>query len=124
MFNWLRRLIAPKVRVVEVDMTRPRLDPDARKSLADLKSHPGLNYIVARFRLQRWYLENEMRNRGFDDMRQFDQVQLGARWIAWCERQVEEMLNADTVKPQTPQPEDIETFIKAQAGLELVGQGQ
>lgn len=122
--NWLRQLITPKVKVVEVDLTRPRLDIEARKSLTELKSHPGLTYLISRFRLQRWYLENQLRSQVFQDMRQLDQVQLGARWIAWCEKQIEDSINLDTPKPRTPDAEDIESFIQAQSGLELVGQGQ
>lgn len=124
MRNWLQRLLRPKIKVVEVDLTRPRLDVEARNSLRELKSHPGLNYIIARFRLQRWYLENEMRTRRFEDLRELDQVQLGARWLAWAEKQIEEMLNAEQPKPRVAEPEDIESFVKAQSALELVGQNQ
>lgn len=122
MLNWLRRLIAPKI--VEVDLTRPKLDPDARRSLSELRSHPGMTYLVNRFRLQRWYLENQMRGTSYATTREMDQVQLGARWLAWVERQIEEMLNVDTPKPRTPDAEDLESFTKAQSALELVGQDQ
>jgi hypothetical protein len=120
--NWLRKLFAPKI--VEVDLSRPKLDPDARKSLTELRSHPGLTYLVARFRLQRWYLENQMRNVTFSTTREMDQVQLGARWLAWVERQIEEMLTVDTPKPRITDAEDFDSFEKARIALELVGQDQ
>lgn len=122
--NWLRQLISPRVKIVEVDLTRPRLDPEARLLLPELKSHPGINYFLARVRLQRWYLENQMKTVVYKDLREFDHVQLGSRWLAWVERQLEEMLHANTPKPLTPDAEDIESFIKAQTALELVGQDQ
>jgi hypothetical protein len=120
--KWLRRWLAPAV--IEVDLTRPKLDIDGRNALASLSGHPGLTFLIARLRLQRWYLESQLRGGSFASLRDFDQAQSGVRWVNWLEKQIEEITNP--VKRETARltDEDLESFAKAQAALELVGQSK
>lgn len=122
MGKWLRRLFAPEA--VEVDLSRPRLDADGRSALETLYGHPGLNYLTTRLRLTRWHLESMLRTGNFATTREFDQVQLGIRWVYWLERHIEEVTDPKPRRKTELTTEELDVFAKADAALELVGQGK
>lgn len=124
MGKWLRGLLTPSPVIIEVDLNRPKLDADGRTALESLYGHPGLNYLTTRLRLIRWYLESQMRAGNVTNLREFDQLQLGVRWVNWLERHIEEVTDPTPRKKTAPNAEELDVFAKAEAALELVGQGK
>jgi hypothetical protein len=123
MLNWLK----PKTNYLVVEVERPRPLTDLKKmkdgeaAVASLQGHPGFEYLLAKFRVQKALLERSLRSELHQDLNSVLRLQAGVFWSGWLEEQLTQAKNRQDRTAQTPAAEELKLFNEIQAALTKVG---
>jgi len=121
----LRKVFLDRVawRVVEVERPRPlhQLDPEAQKSVVALAAHPGFLYLMAKLRLQRHAMEEQLRSARHSSMRDVEFLQSGIHWCDWLHSQLQRATMEYDRPSQPATPPETEAFEEIRRMTEMVG---
>lgn len=120
--NWFSE---PKVKkeytVVEIEKV-PLVEetPDSVSAVASLRHHAGFNWLLRKLKYQAARLDQELRSRRHEDIRDVDFLQSGIQWCNWLQQQLdiahEKFLN---MRPATNQEQMF--FNDIESAVELIG---
>lgn len=96
--------VVNKYKVVEVrpNDKLPELGQELRESILTLPYHPGFDYIIKKFRMQRALLEHKLKNERFSSISDVEFLQSGIYWLDWLDNQIRFL-----TKIPAPPPRDI-----------------
>ena len=116
--NLLKSLLAifrKPIYVIEIKGTIPTLDKSALESIKTLQYHAGFIELLNRLKIQRAYLETQLKRDPNADMRSLQQA---IYWSEYFEREVEAAVNKRTVPRQVEAEFDVMAeFEKINAGI-------
>lgn len=114
MFNWLKKLFAKSEAAVKVDVKYvvvevekpfqkvPPLTQELKDSIHALALTPAFQYIRAKARLEKAFLERQLREIRHEEVNSVNFLQNGIYWAGWLERQLvlAEQTGKDEVRSQ------------------------
>ena len=129
MFEKLKAWLAPAVeyRIVEVERPRPLADlkkmKDGEAAVASLAGHPGYDFLVAKLRIQKAFLDRTLKSTIPTDLPTVSHLINGIYWCGWLEEQVTQAKSKQDKQAAAcaASPEELRMFREIQASLTPVG---
>lgn len=114
----------PEYRLVEIEKPRNPgdINKEMREAVISLAAHPGFNYLMSKFRLQRSMLESVLKNNRHKSLNDVNMLQSGIFWLNWMDSQIQKLTNNIQAK-STVDPTEAETqaLQEIQAAIETIG---
>jgi hypothetical protein len=98
----------------------PELTPDLREAVTALALHPGFDYLMRKFRLQRSLLEAKLRSDRFATLTDVEFIQNGIFWIDWLDNQVKSLSKRPSSTSTFATQEEEDAFKAVQAAIEVI----
>jgi len=128
MWQEFKQWLAPRqveYRVVEVERPRPLTDlkkmKDGEAAVASLEGHPGFQFLLAKFKIQRALLERTLRSQPASDLVSICNLQQGCYWTGWLEDQLTQSKNRLERNSEAATAEELKLFNQIQSAMTKVG---
>lgn len=127
MVKWLKSFFTPEVQysIVEVERPRPLVDlrkmKDGEAAVASLEGHPGWQYLLAKFRIQKAALERSLHSELHTDLSAVLRLQAGVFWCGWLESQLTSSKSKIERAAQAPSTEELAMLKEIMGAMTQVG---
>lgn len=108
-------------KVLEVEKPTPVLHKEDSSNIAQLAEHPGFKSLLARLRIQKAAIENELKTTRHESLDAVYNLQAGIRWINWLDKQVSTAANRKEIQPRDAFDLEEAEFRRVAAALEIIG---
>lgn len=113
---------AIKIVEIEKQLGVPELNEASAASVASLRDHPGMQYLLAKFRLQAAALKTVLTTQRQKDLNDVEFLQSGIAWCSWLQQQLDKALQIQNQpKPRPARPQELETFEELSSRIDWVG---
>lgn len=112
------------VKIVEIEkqLGVPELDTSSAASVASLRDHPGMQYLLAKMRLQAQLLKGTLATTRHKDLKDVEFLQSGVAWLNWLQQQLDKALQiVNQPKPRAARPYELNAFEELSSQIDWVG---